>query len=88
MGVTLLAGAVPLRSRIGKRETGKKTSMPGLSLDKRLWGGGVSGPPVKAGAERKKKTAFQGFFWREGTPEGRRAGGAGTLPRRSRVRSH
>jgi len=59
-----------------------------LSLHERLWGGRVSDPPVKAGAERKKKTAFQGFFWREGTPEGRRAGGAGTLPPRSRARGH
>ena len=63
----------------------KKTTMSRLSLNERLWGGRVSDPPVKAGAERKKKTAFQGFFWREGTPEGRRAGGAVTLPPRSRA---
>jgi hypothetical protein len=59
-----------------------------LPLFKRLWGGRVSDPPVKAGAERKKKTVFQGFFWSEGTRDGRRAGGAGTLPPHSRVRSH
>ena len=60
--------------------------MSRLPLNERLWGGRVSDPPVKAGAERKKKTAFQGFFWSEGTLEGRRAGGAGTLARRSRAR--
>jgi len=59
-----------------------------LSLNKRMWGGRVSDPPIKAGAERKKKTVVQGFFWREGTQDGRRAGGAGTLPPRSRARRH
>jgi len=53
--------------------TAKTASM---SLFERMWGGRVCEPPVKAGAERKKKTAVQGFFWSEGTLEGRRAGGA------------
>ena len=50
--------------------------MSRLSLTERLRGGRVRDPPVKARAERKKKTVVQGFFWRKGTPEGRRAGGA------------
>ncbi len=40
-----------------------------LSLVERSRGGRVPDPPVKAGAERKKKTAFQGFFWSEDTWE-------------------
>jgi hypothetical protein len=35
----------------------KKTTMSRLPLNERLWGARVSDPPVKAGAERKKKTA-------------------------------
>jgi hypothetical protein len=64
------------------------TSRSRPPLHERMWGGRVSDPPIKAGAERKKKTVFQGFFWSEGTQDGRRAGGADTLPPRSRVRGH
>ena len=64
----------------------RKPSISLLSLRERMWGRRVSDPPVKAGAERRKKTAFQGFFRREGTQDGRRAGGAGALRPRSRAR--
>jgi len=40
-----------------KAGLGKKTSKSLLSPHKRLRGGRVPDPPVKAGAERKKKTA-------------------------------
>ncbi|GAB5497713.1 MAG: hypothetical protein PsegKO_00240 [Pseudohongiellaceae bacterium] len=60
--------------------------MSQLSLRERLRGGRVSDPPIKAGAERRQKTVFQGFCRREGTQDGRRAGGAETLPPRSRSR--
>ena len=62
--------------------------MSRLSQHERMWDGRVSDPPVKAGAERRKKTVFQGFFRSEGTQDGRRAGGAGALPPRSRARGH
>jgi hypothetical protein len=39
-----------------------------LSLNERLWGGRVSDPPVKASAERKKKTA--GLFSERRDPGG------------------
>ena len=44
-----------------------------LSLNKRMWGGRVSDPPIKAGAERKKKTVVQGF-------SGEKAPGMGAEP--------
>ena len=62
--------------------------MSPLPLRERMWGGRVSDQPVKAGAERRKQTAFQGFFLSEGTQDGRRAGGAGALRPRSRARGH
>ena len=40
--------------------------MSRLSLHEWLWGGRVSDPPVKAGAERKKKTV--GLFLERGNP--------------------
>ncbi len=40
--------------------------MSRLSQYERMWGGRVSDPPVKAGAERRKKTVFLGFFRSEG----------------------
>jgi hypothetical protein len=64
----------------------KKTTMSRLLLNKRLWGGRVSDPPVKAGAERKKKTA--GLFLEGGNPGGapsRRGGNPGAPQPRSRA---
>ncbi len=43
-------------------ETVKNTSLSRLSLRQWLWGGRVSDPPMKAGAERRKKTAFQALL--------------------------
>jgi len=46
----------------------KKASESLLALNERMWGGRVYDPPVKAGAERRKETVVQGFFfWSEGT---------------------
>ena len=59
-----------------------------MPVFERMWGVRVSDAPVKAGAERKEKTAFQGFSWSEGTQDGRRAGGSETRTPRSRARSH
>ncbi len=40
--------------------------MSRLSLRERMWGGRVSDPPIKAGAELRQKTVFLGFFRSEG----------------------
>ncbi len=81
VGVTLFAGLISLQSRVRR-----VLRCPGCHCTSGCGEAGFADPPVKAGAERRKKTAFQGFFWSEGTQDGRRAGGAGTLPPRSRAR--
>ena len=84
----MFAGWISLRSNTCEYTSAKKTSMFRLSLNERLWGGRVSDPPVKASAERKKKTVVQGFFWREGTLQGRRAGGSRTMSAYLHARRH
>jgi hypothetical protein len=64
----------------------KKTTMSRLPLNERLWGARVSDPPVKAGAERKKKTV--GLFLERGNPgwaPSRRDGNPGSPQPRSKA---
>ena len=72
-------------TRVSECGSVKSASMSRLSLSERLWGGRVSDPPVKAGAERKKKTA--GLFLEGGNPgwaPSRRGGNPAAAQPRSR----
>ena len=73
-------------TRVSECGSVKSASMSRLSLSERLWGGRVSDPPVKAGAERKKKTA--GLFLEGGNPGGapsRRGGNPAAAQSRSKA---